>query len=369
MSRHLNTGLASSERADTRVQAAIGHWAPRFVANGVPLSDFEEVTAGIERWDGWCAAWSQRARVHEALAREALDAGHSLSAGEHFTRAGVCYHFAKFVFVHRYDEMRAAHEKAVACRNAALPHLEPPGERVAIPYEGTTLYGNLRKPRGSNRPPIVVMCMGLDSAKEEMDAYESGFLARGMATLAFDGPGQGEAEYELRIRGDYEVPVKSVVDWVTQRSDIDSDRIGLWGVSLGGYYAPRAAAFEKRVKACISLSGPYDWADIWPQLNELTREAFRVRAKCESPDEALRYGSSLTLKGVAQNITCPLFIVAGKQDRIVPWQDSERLAREARGAVELLLIDDGNHVANNRGYRYRTQSADWMATQLGVRAA
>ena len=349
---------------DARVEAAIAHWAPRFVANGVPLSDFEDVTAHLERWEDWCDAWSRRAGVHEALGIDAREAGCGRSAGEHLTRAAVCYHFAKFVSVHDYEEMRAAHRKAVECRNAALPHIDPPGERVEIPYEGTRLYGILRKPRGIERPPIVVMCMGLDSAKEEMDAYESVFLARGMATLAFDGPGQGEAEYELRIRGDYEAPVKSVVDWVERRGDVDASRIGLWGVSLGGYYAPRAAAFEKRVKACISLSGPYDWADIWPQMNPLTREAFRVRAKCATPGEAHEYGRTLTLKGVASKITCPLFIVAGKQDRIVPWQDGERLAQEARGPVELLLIEDGNHVANNRGYRYRTQSADWMAREL-----
>jgi 2,6-dihydroxypseudooxynicotine hydrolase len=210
------------------------------------------------------------------------------------------------------------------------------------------------------------MCMGLDSAKEEMDAYESIFLARGMATLAFDGPGQGEAEYELRIRGDYEAPVQAVVDYVQTRGDVDASSIGLWGVSLGGYYAPRAAAFEKRVRACISLSGPFDWADLWPTMNPLTREAFRVRAKCATPEEAEACGRTLSLKGIASDIACPLFVVAGKQDRIVPWQDGERLAREARGPVELVLIEDGNHVANNRAYRYRTQSADWMAAQLGV---
>jgi 2,6-dihydroxypseudooxynicotine hydrolase len=278
----------------------------------------------------------------------------------------VCYHFGKFVFVHDPAQMRAAHMKAVACRRAALPHLDPPGERVEIAFEGTRLAGILRKPRGAARPAVVVMCMGLDSAKEEMDAYESIFLARGMATLAFDGPGQGEAEYELPIRGDYEVAVKSVIDFVESRGDLDGSRVGLWGVSLGGYYAPRAAAFDKRVKACIALSGPYDWAEIWPQLNELTREAFRVRAKCPTPEAAQDRGASLTLKGVASRITCPLFIVAGKLDRLVPWQDAERLAREASGPVELLLLDDGNHVANNRAYRYRTQSADWMGRQLGV---
>ena len=80
---------------DARVQSAIHHWAPRFVANGVPLTDFQEVTAGVERWEDWCAAWCARAAVHEQLGREALAAGAGLTAGEHMSRAAVCYHFAK----------------------------------------------------------------------------------------------------------------------------------------------------------------------------------------------------------------------------------------------------------------------------------
>ncbi|MGQ0525019.1 MAG: alpha/beta hydrolase family protein [Betaproteobacteria bacterium] len=364
-SPHQQTALAK----DPRVETAINHWAPRFVANGVPLADFQEVTAGIRRWEEWCEAWSARGAVHRALAEEAISAGYRLSASGHLNRAALCYHFAKFVFVNDYEQMRVAHRHAVDCRHRALPLGDPPGERVVIPHEGTRLYGILRRPPGIARPPILVMCMGLDSAKEEMDSNERVFLDRGMATLTFDGPGQGEAEYELPIRGDYEAPVKSVVDWVEQRTDVDASRIGLWGVSLGGYYAPRAAAFEKRIKACIALSGPYDWADIWPGLPDLTREAFRVRAKCASQEDARKVGTTLSLKGVAEKITCPLFVVAGKLDRLVPWQEGERLAREARGPVEFCLIEDGNHVANNRAYKYRSQSADWMASHLGVKAA
>jgi 2,6-dihydroxypseudooxynicotine hydrolase len=201
-----------------------------------------------------------------------------------------------------------------------------------------------------------------------MESNEQAFLARGMATLVFDGPGQGEGEYDYAIRGDYETPVKAVVDFAQTRMDIDGARIGLWGVSLGGYYAPRAAAYEKRIRACISLSGPYDWFDAWDGLPELTRETFRVRAKLKTPEEAKAYGRTLTLKQAAREITCPLFVMAGKQDRIVPWQDGERLAREARGPVEFVLIEDGNHVANNRAYKYRPQSADWMAKQLDASA-
>ena len=349
---------------DPRVSAAISHWAPRFVANGVPLTDFQEVTAAVDTWDDWCARWSERAAMHEEIGREALTDGRFQSAADHLTTAGVCYHFGKFLFVQHPDQMRAAHERAVTCRTDALPHLDPPGERVEIPFEGSALVGNLRKPKGVDRAPVVVMVMGLDSAKEEMDAYERLFLARGLATFAFDGPGQGEAEYDLAIRGDYEVPVAAVFDHLEQRDDIDEDRMALWGVSLGGYYAPRAAAFEGRAKACIALAGPYDWSEAWPGLPELTRQAFTARSKKSSEEEALEHGRTLTLRGVAQQITCPLFIVMGRQDRIIPPQGAERLASEAGGEVRLLMIENGNHVANNRAYLYRNQTADWMAARL-----
>ena len=104
----------------------------------------------------------------------------------------------------------------------------------------------------------------------------------------------------------------------------------------------------------------------WDGLPELTRRAFQVRAKCSTPEEGRKAAHTLSLEGLASKITCPLFIVAGKQDRIIPWQDAERLAREAGGPVELLMVEDGNHVVNNRAYRYRTQTADWMAARLGL---
>jgi alpha-beta hydrolase superfamily lysophospholipase len=349
---------------DVFVASAISHWAPRFLANGVTFTDFVEVTGALASWNAWCGAWSARAAIHEGIGRAALAEGKHLSAGEHLQRAGVYYHFAKFLFVHDLAAMRAAHMKAVACRELALPHLSPPGERVAIPYAGGLLHGILRKPLGVARPPVLVMICGLDSCKEETGAYEQPFLARGIAALVFDGPGQGEAEYDLPIRGDYETPVKAVIDYVETRRDLDASRLGLWGVSLGGYYAPRAAAFDKRVKACIALSGPFDLADAWDVLPDLTREAFRVRSHCATQEDARRNAATLSLKGRADRIACPLFVVAGRQDRVIPWQHAERLAREAGGPVELMVIEDGNHVANNRSYRWRLQSADWMAERL-----
>jgi dipeptidyl aminopeptidase/acylaminoacyl peptidase len=349
---------------DARVTSAIAHWAPRFVANGVTLTDFQEVTASISSWDEWCAAWSGRAALHEELGRAALARGAHTSAGEHLQRAGVYYHFGKFLFVHDIPQMKAAHAKAVACRALALPHLQPAGERVEMPYQGRWLAVILRKPPGVDRPAIVVMAMGLDSAKEETDAYEQPYLARGMATLSFDGPGQGEGEYDFAIRGDYEVAIAAVIDFIATRRDLDSARIGLWGISLGGYYAPRAAAFEPRAKACIALGGPFDWGAAWDGLPSLTRDAFRVRSHCTSEDAARAHAQTLSLAGIAGRIACPIYIMNGRQDRVVPFQDAERLAREVTGPVTLTIIEDGNHIANNRAWRWRAHSADWMAEQL-----
>jgi 2,6-dihydroxypseudooxynicotine hydrolase len=148
--------------------------------------------------------------------------------------------------------------------------MNPPGNRVSIPYENTHLVGILRRPQNASGPsPVVIMTMGLDSTKEELILFEQYFLDRGMATLAVDGPGQGEAEYELPIRYDYENVVGPVIDWIEQNKDLDAKRIGLWGISLGGYYGPRTVAFEKRVKACISNCGPYHWGKLWDKFLDL----------------------------------------------------------------------------------------------------
>jgi 2,6-dihydroxypseudooxynicotine hydrolase len=209
------------------------------------------------------------------------------------------------------------------------------------------------------------MTMGLDSAKEELLTFEQNFLDRGMAILAFDGPGQGEAEYDFPIRYDYENVVGPVIDWLTaELRDIDAARIGLWGISLGGYYAPRTIAFEKRIRAAIANCGPYNWGALWEKLPDLTRAAYVRRSHSASDAQAHEKAFTLSLEGLGHKMTCPLLIIAAGLDRLCPPQDAERLAREAGGVAELLLIEDGNHVAHNRAYKYRGKSADWMARHL-----
>ena len=352
---------------DQRVALAAAHFGPRYTVNGVTYSDFVDITSSIERWEDWCAAWSARGAIHEAMGRAALAERQHVSAGEHLLRATACYHFGKYLFAIDPAQMRATHMKAVACYTLALPHLDPPGERVLVPYEGKHLAGVLRLPtRSAGKAPLVLMCNGLDSTKEELDSFQLTFLRRGMATLAVDGPGQGEAEYDFAIRADYEAVIKVLIDWALTRSEIDANRVGVWGLSLGGYYAPRAAAFETRLKASVAICGPYDWGALWDTLPPLTRDAFVLRSKSANDAEAKTKAAALSLRGVAEKITCPLLVIGAGLDRLCPPEDAERLVAEARGPKQLLMVPDGDHVAHNRAYAYRPQTADWMAQQLGV---
>ena len=139
----------------------------------------------------------------------------------------------------------------------------------------------------------------------------------------------------------------------------------MWGVSLGGYYAPRAAAFDKRIKACIALGGPFDCGAAWDGLPELTREAFRVRSHCKTHGRRAQERRDAVARGRRAEHHLPdLHRERPARPHRARRSDAERLAREVKGPVELMMIEDGNHIANNRAYRWRPQSADWMAEQL-----
>jgi 2,6-dihydroxypseudooxynicotine hydrolase len=351
---------------DERVASAISHWGPRFTTNGVTVADFERVTSSVEKWSQWCVAWSAAGAEHEALGRAALADGRLRSAGEHLSMAAVYFHFGKFLFVEEYDEMREAHMNAVRCLDDALPHLDPVGERVEIPFEGTRMVGVFRAPPGDGPFPAVLMIPGLDSAKEEFRSTEKTFLDRGIATFSLDGPGQGEAEYDLPIRGDWSAAGAAALDALGALPAVDADRLAVWGVSLGGYYSPRvAAAGGDQVKACVALAGPYNFGECWGQLPPLTRKAFEVRSKAGDDDEARRNALTLDMAGQTSRITAPTLVVAGKLDRLIPWQQAAQVAGEIKDS-ELLMLEDGNHGNMNVWPKHRPYTADWLAARLGA---
>jgi 2,6-dihydroxypseudooxynicotine hydrolase len=363
---------------DARVQAAVDHWAPRFVQAGVDYNDFVATTARVESWDEWADAWCANADMHARLAEEAAAEGRQLTAGEAWARATVAYHFAKFVWLVDPKRSRAAADKAVAAMAKTHEYLDPAAERIEVPLDGGRVVGNLRRPAGGEhrgapgsagrlrqaRPPLVLLVPGLDSTKEEFFKLENVFLDRGMATLSIDGPGQGESGYDLPIRPDYDVAVTTVLDAVAGRTDVDLDRVGLLGVSLGGYYAPRVLAFEPRVKAGVGLSGPYKFSDIWDGVPPQTRETFVAKSFAKDEDEGRARAAALDLSGVAERIRQPYLAITGKLDRLIPWEQTERAAMEAPNGT-FLLHEDGNHGCANVPYKTRPVAADWLREQLG----
>ena len=360
---------------DARVQAAVDHWAPRFVQAGVDYNDFVATTSRISTWDQWLDAWCENADMHVGLADEAAS---PITAGEAWSRATVAYHFAKFVWVVDPERSRRAADKAVAAMRKSHQYLDPEAERIEVPLDGSRVVGNLRRPKGGNhrgapgaagrlrqaRPPLVLLVPGLDSTKEEFFRLENVFLDRGMATLSMDGPGQGECGYDLPIRADYDVAVAAVLDAIADRSDVDLARVGLLGVSLGGYYAPRVLAFEPRVKAGVGLSGPYRFSDIWDHVPPQTRETFVAKSFSKDDDEGRAKAAELDLSGVAERVRQPYLAITGKLDRLIPWEQTERAAKEAPNGL-FLLHEDGNHGCANVPYKTRPVAADWLREQLG----
>jgi len=349
---------------DARVRAAVEHWGPRFVQAGVDYNDFLSTTARIETWEEWLDAWCETAAVHAELARAAAGDGRRVTAGEAWVRAAVCFHFAKFVWVLDAERSRAAADRAVAALYRAHELLDPTAERVEAPLDGGRVVANVRRPPDVERPPLVILIAGLDSTKEEFFRPEGVFLARGMATASLDGPGQGEAGYELPLRADYEVAVGALLDRLAGRADLDLDRVAAFGVSLGGYYAPRAGAFEPRLKAVAGLSGPFSFGECWDALPPLTRETFVAKSGARDEDEGRAKAAQLDLSDVLERLTQPALFVTGRHDRLIPWEQTERQAKEAPNGT-FVLHEDGNHACANVPYKARPLIADWMREQLG----
>jgi 2,6-dihydroxypseudooxynicotine hydrolase len=137
------------------------------------------------------------------------------------------------------------------------------------------------------------------------------------------------------------------------------------GISLGGYYVARAAAFESRLRAAASIGGPYDFGAVFDSAPVLTQQALQARFRLGSKDEAREATRQLTLREAASRIRQPFFVVFGKQDRLIHYTQAERLSEEiASGDKRFDLHEDGNHVCNNIPWAWRPQVGDWLAERL-----
>lgn len=348
---------------DAAIETALAHWAPRLIQNGVDYNDLIATVARTDRWEDWLPQWNRTADEQAEFAAEADAAGHRLTAGQAWRRASVNRHFGKFVWMLDTALVEEATRRSVQETILALQRLDRSAERLEFAIDGGLAHANLRRPAGIDLPPYVVLVPGLDSTKEEFFHFEQSFLDRGMATISVDGPGQGETGLTLPIRPDYEVAVTPLLDLLAARNDLDHERIGLVGVSLGGYYAPRAAAFEPRVAAVCGISGPFRFGDMWDDLPPMTRQTFVTKSFARDDEEGRRIALSLDLDGVCERIAVPALYVTGAKDRLIPWQQTQRQADETPKGT-FVNFPEGNHGVSNMPSRARPMIADWMADQL-----
>ena len=353
----------------------------------VALGEIDEVCERLQSRqaepDAWREEWCAMGQRLESVATKAEAEGHQMTAGNYYLRAGM-YYFTGERFVPPGDLKREIGRKALACQHAGLQRRHPNIELVEVPYEGTTLPALfMRAPGASGRAPTVVVFDGMDNCKE-MSVLFSGleFAARGIHTLAIDGPGQGES---LRLRGlharhDYEVPGAAAYDYVAGRPDVDPARVVVMGYSFGGYYAARIAALERRYAAGVAFAALHWDLAAWQQ--EITRRHdtdptttaqstfhFPWVMGCPDMAAAIEKARRFSLVDVAPGITCPFLIVHAEDDRVVPVESARTLYAAigaARKHLRILTAADGGtyHAqADNRqvGVDY---IADWISANI-----
>lgn len=350
------------------VDELLTHGIHRFLADGVHYRDLRDVQAATDDWSRWCAVWSAFAAEAEARGEGALARGSRLTAGGEFARAALYYHYAQYLFYADPAAKRAAHERKVAAFRRAAPLLDPPLTRVEIPFEAITMPGYLRVPPGPGKPPCVILLGGLDTTKEDYQSVNDLCVRRGLATLAFDGPGQGETFYRMAWRRDFEQAVVAVLDWLERRPEIDGARLGIIGRSTGGFYAPKVASLDRRVKAAVAWGAMYHIRNL-ASMPPLTRDGFMFVSRSRSLEEALAFYECIDFTGAGARLKCPLLVVHGGLDPITPMENATRMLAEVAGPTETLVWEDSGHCCHDRSHIVRPAMADFMARHLGAREA
>jgi dienelactone hydrolase len=339
-------------------------------------------TAASESEDGgteaFFSSWCDVADRLRRLGSEEAALGRRMSASEKYGRACVYYMTAERMQSRHYEPRRVAYQNMLDMAERWISMGELTCERVEIPFEGARFPGLFATVPWVERPPCMVFCNGLDSVKEMI--YRSGMAQelqrRGIATLMVDHPGVGEA---LRLRNmtaiyDSERWAGAAIDFLQRDGRVDARRIGVMGWSLGGYYAPRAAAFEKRFSLCVAWGANHNWGEL--QRRRLAREGDHpvphywdhvmwVWGK-SSLNEFMEFAPKVSLVGVVQNISVPFLITHGAHDRQIPLDYAHQSFDEAVNSPkrELKIFTDREggveHVGADNMEPVRSYIADWI---------
>lgn len=346
---------------------------------GVPIADALEVIDSVDSLerDSWAQAWAARGDRHLARAN-ALAATDPAAAGEEYRHAWRLFHFARWP-VENTPFKRHVYPRALAAFRNHGRLLDPPLEMVRIPFDNQAIVAYLRVPRGSRTPPLVIGIGGLDSRKEDVMALADAYLARGMALLALDMPGTGEAPVPLERGADR--MFAAVLDWVAGRGDIDAQRVVIQGRSWSGYWAALLAATEhSRIRGAVVHGGPIhhyfqpQWLGPSLQSPEYLYDYLPATAALfgvGTLDEllAIAPGFSLQTLGVLDRPSAPLLLINGARDSQIPIADVELLAAR-HPAATVWINPEGGHMGRSpqwAGERiFAEVTAPWLARTLDL---
>ncbi|MCB1394911.1 MAG: prolyl oligopeptidase family serine peptidase [Rhodobacteraceae bacterium] len=332
--------------------------------------------------------WVRMADKLIDLAGDDAALGRTISAGDKLLRAANYMITAERLQAHGSEGRIALYRRHLATFYQGLAMTRSGAQRVEIPYEGKSLSAIYVPAQGVEGPqPLLVQVNGLDSTKEMK--YLVGLprllATRGIASLIVDQPGTGEALrlHDIKARFDSEHWASRVVDWLETRADVDPRRIGMEGVSLGGYYCPRAVAFEPRFACGVSWGANHDWRDV--QKRRLEREGdFPVPHYwghvcwvwgARDIDEFMQIAESVHLDGILDRIRVPFLVTHGEKDSQIPLKWAHRTYEQLVNSPrrELKVFDERTggvqHSSFDNSANAGAYIADWVAEALGGHTA
>jgi dienelactone hydrolase len=324
------------------------------------------------------------------LAEEDEAQGRLLSAGEKYRRASSYLITAERLQAHDAPGRLALYQRELELFLKGSRLMGDPVQRVEIPYEGRHLSALYRPAEGlqpGERAPLLVQLNGLDSTKEmkHLVGLSSWLAKRGVSSLMVDQPGTGEALrlHSLTARFDAEHWASRVVDWLEQHPAVDPKRIGCEGVSLGGYYCPRAVAMEPRFACGVAWGANHDWRDV--QKRRLEKEGdFPVPHYwahvcwvwgAKDVDDFMRIAEDVHLDGVVEKIQVPFLVTHGERDSQIPlkWahRTYEQLVNSPKRELKIFTDREGGvqHASFDNSINAGHYIADWVAETLGGRTA
>lgn len=352
-------GLPGGGQLEIRMEISADHPDPdiRGVARRVKFFNLES----------WHVEWSQVAEKNEKLAANFERQERNVTAHEFYLRAADFYRRALVYLPETDPRMLPTYTKLQNNFGKAWSLVSPPFERVQIPYSGHLLDALFYPGRGkpASRLPVVYNYGGADGILLRGEDGGAGqYVRRGMSFIDVDGPGQGGTlrEKKLYASPESERVATAVIDYLVTRTDVDPNRIGLHGSSMGGYSGPRCATTEKRIKAVAVWSGAYnlvdDIFDYYPPIQDRLRWLIGAKDLKEAREKIKEF----TLEGRAHRIECPLLVGYSPDDRVMDPRGALKLYEKAVNSPQREMLAGVGH--GEKRFDRRTFIADWLMKQL-----